>query len=103
MRQGRYQQTPYSHQTLFEKLKEGTVGEIGEIHLHRQYPPLAFQINVCWLGRSLLMSRPWFISLSFPPSYMNKLESTRTMLSELGYMDRVNISLLSTLAIQTDR
>ena len=90
----------YSHQTLSEKLKEGTVGEI---HLHRQYPPLAFQINVCWLGRSLLMSRTWFISLSFPPSYMNKLESTRTMLLELGYMDRGSISLLFTLAIQTDK
>ena len=49
------------------------------------------------------MSRPWFISLSFPPSYMNKLESTRTMLPELGYMDRGSISLLSTLAIQTDK
>ena len=49
------------------------------------------------------MSRPWFIFLSFPLSYMNKLELTRTMLTELGYMDRVNISLLSTLAIQTDR
>ena len=49
------------------------------------------------------MSRPWFISLSFPSSYMNKLESTRTMLPELVYIDPGSISLLSTLEIQADR
>jgi hypothetical protein len=57
-----------------------------EIHLSH-YPPPAFQVRFGGSKEVLLLSRPWFICLSFS-SYMNKLDSTSTMLHQPCYMNR---------------